>query len=209
MINNDESVIQVFARVPQEGKVKTRLIPVLGTVVSTQLYRNLLTGLLERLKHLPEGLQVELWMDSSEALVEEQMQWGEYAFPVFIQEGESLGERMLFSIRSGLQRYKQVILVGSDLPELGVQECVEAVRLLSNWHDLVLGPTFDGGYGLIGVNSCHKELFTNINWSTEKVLSQTLIKAEQLRLSVALLSCLYDIDQAEDLKRFQYLLPII
>ena len=71
--------------------------------------------------------------------------------------------------------------------------------------DLVLGPAEDGGYVLIGCKQSHSELFANITWGSDTVLTQTLEKAEQLMLRVTLLEMLWDVDRPEDWARFQLL----
>jgi glycosyltransferase A (GT-A) superfamily protein (DUF2064 family) len=91
-----------------------------------------------------------------------------------------------------------VVLIGCDLPDLTSALIAKAFDALQS-NDVVIGPSCDGGYYLIGLNKSTPELFEEISWSTEKVLKQTLEKAERLLLKVQLLDQLRDIDTLEDL----------
>jgi hypothetical protein len=97
--------------------------------------------------------------------------------------------------------YSHVLTIGTDSPSLPAEYLEQAATALST-HDLVLGPANDGGYYLIGLKSAPQELFTEIDWSTERVLQQTLQRAEQLRLSVHQLPVWYDVDDLATLQRF-------
>ena len=94
--------------------------------------------------------------------------------------------------------YQRAILVGTDMPSLPASYYGQAVSLLSD-HDLVLGPSLDGGYYLIGLKRPIPDLFTGIPWSTDRVFSLTRTKAEALGLNTALLPTCRDVDTIEDL----------
>jgi len=94
--------------------------------------------------------------------------------------------------------YRQVMVVGTDLPTLPGSVFGEAVTLLAA-HDVVLGPALDGGYYLVGLRKPSPELFTGIPWSTDRVLSLTQQKAAALGLHAALLPVQRDIDTIDDL----------
>jgi len=96
--------------------------------------------------------------------------------------------------------YKHVLALNSDGPTLPPAYIQEAIQILPN-KDLVLGPAEDGGYYLIGLSQIRPEIFIDIDWSTEMVLSQSLHKADQLGLTVHLLPSWYDVDTAEDIYR--------
>ena len=98
--------------------------------------------------------------------------------------------------------YKKAFALNSDGPSLPPDYLHQTVRSLDD-RDLVLGPSEDGGYYLIGVKRHQPELFIGITWSTSQVLSQTLSKASDLGLLVALLPEWYDIDTWEDLVRLE------
>ena len=92
------------------------------------------------------------------------------------------------------------MLIGTDSPTLPSHLLSVAHSALAT-HDVVLGPADDGGYYLIGMNGLHRSLFEVIDWSTERVLSQTLERARSAGLSVFLLPPWYDIDTGGDLAR--------
>jgi rSAM/selenodomain-associated transferase 1 len=118
-------------------------------------------------------------------------------------DAADLGARIHHAIRRVQQAgCSYVLTIGTDSPSLPAAYLDQAAAALET-HDLVLGPATDGGYYLIGLKSAPPtELFTGIDWSTERVLHQTLQRAEQLRMSVHLLPSWYDVDDLATLKRF-------
>lgn len=114
-------------------------------------------------------------------------------------EGD-LGVRMERSLTNAFkQEAEQVIIIGTDCPDLNCQILVTAFEKLKNFN-LVLGPALDGGYYLIGLQQPRPELFTNIPWGTDQVLMETLKIATSGDLSIYSLPPLADIDRPEDLK---------
>jgi uncharacterized protein len=97
-----------------------------------------------------------------------------------------------------------VCLIDSDSPTVPAENFAEAVELLSTSDDrIVLGPSDDGGYYLIGVKKPHRHLFEQVDWSTERVLNQTIQRATEIELEAKLLSTGYDVDDAESLRRLR------
>jgi hypothetical protein len=94
----------------------------------------------------------------------------------------------------------KVVLIGSDCAELTKDIIENAFQALEH-SDVVIGPSFDGGYYLLGMSSFEPDLFENIAWSTPSVFEQTIAKAGQLHLSIAMLPRLNDIDTQEDLRQ--------
>jgi uncharacterized protein len=98
--------------------------------------------------------------------------------------------------------FDSVCLIDSDSPTVPAENFAEAVELLSPREDrIVLGPSDDGGYYLIGVNKQHRYLFEQIDWSTEHVLNQTVQRAAEIGLEVKLLPTGYDVDDGASLRR--------
>ena len=117
------------------------------------------------------------------------------------QCGDDLGERMRQAAAEVLQSYDQVLLVGSDLPDLTETTLHAAVDSLAS-HDLAIGPSHDGGYYLFGLKKLNPGLFTAIEWGTERVLQQTMQAAGGERLKVVLLEQMRDVDTWPDLKAY-------
>jgi glycosyltransferase A (GT-A) superfamily protein (DUF2064 family) len=94
-----------------------------------------------------------------------------------------------------------VICIGGDCPGLSCSHFEQTANLLRQGHQLVVGPSEDGGYYLIGMNQLYAEIFEDIPWSSASTLNATLKKADSLNLKVARLETLYDVDQATEFER--------
>jgi rSAM/selenodomain-associated transferase 1 len=119
------------------------------------------------------------------------------------QRGDGLGAALADAFQSHLDAgLGRVVLIGSDNPTLPPSLLAEADRALDE-HDLVLGPSADGGYYLIGMDRPYPGLFEGITWSTSVVYQQTLARAEALGLHVASIQEWYDVDTAADLDQLK------
>jgi rSAM/selenodomain-associated transferase 1 len=115
------------------------------------------------------------------------------------QVGADLGERMFFAIAQAFRRgFQRVVLVGADCPGVSTDILAQAFQALQD-NDLVLGPTMDGGYYLIGLSRPLPALFDDMPWGGDQVLAQTMAVARRAGLQPALLACLADVDRPEDL----------
>ena len=123
-------------------------------------------------------------------------------FCLVAQRGEPFGERLLHGVEDLLALgYGSVCLIDSDSPTLPAEALRLAVSALARPGDrLVLGPSEDGGYYLIGLKHAHPRLFADIAWSTDKVTPQTLARAAELGLEVVELPTWYDVDDAATLR---------
>jgi rSAM/selenodomain-associated transferase 1 len=124
-------------------------------------------------------------------------------FSLLAQRGDGFGER-LFNAADDLLRvgYDSLCLIDSDSPTLPALALVAAVEELSKPGDrVVLGAADDGGYYLVGLKRAHRRLFERIDWSTARVAAQTIERAEEINLPVALLPAWYDVDDAPTLSR--------
>ena len=126
-------------------------------------------------------------------------------FSLLPQRGDKFGERLYFAVEDLFKcGFDSVCLIDSDSPTVPAENFAEAVELLSTSDDrIVLGPSDDGGYYLIGVKKPHRHLFEQIDWSTERVLNQTIQRATEIGLEVKLLPSGYDVDDAESLRRLR------
>ena len=195
--------LAIFARVPVLGRVKTRLAATVGDESALRIYQALLARTLRELAPGKGAFVPEIWVDGD---VDAFSAWqrrngagggggvGDQAFRLVAQAKGNLGQRMAAAFEDGVR-----VLVGTDIPRLTAGYVGTAVALLEA-ADLVVGPTEDGGYCLIGMNSPHARLFAGIPWSTPEVLSATLRAAGNLR--VELLEPLWDLDDSDDLVRW-------
>jgi rSAM/selenodomain-associated transferase 1 len=189
----------IFTRYPEPGKTKTRLIPALGKEGAAMLQRQMTEQKLAQAKKLQTYIPVSLEIHFAGGNEQLMQNWlGENITYKQQSEGD-IGCRMVSAFHESFKTgTKQVVLIGTDCPELNAKLMSQAFEALIQ-DDLVLGPALDGGYYLIGLNRIIPELFTGISWSTTEVLSQTLTIAEKLELAVAFLPTLSDVDRPEDL----------
>jgi rSAM/selenodomain-associated transferase 1 len=188
----------IFAKAPQPGAVKTRLIPALGADGAATLARAMLAHTLQQA--LAAGLDaVELCLSPAPG----DLAWQGVALPEgvdYTAQGEGdLGERMDRAMQRALNLHPgPVLLIGTDCPALDSAQLREAARQLAH-HDAVLLPVADGGYVLIGLQAPCPAIFTNMAWSTSTVAAETLQRLSALGLRVWQGPVLHDIDEAADL----------
>ncbi len=189
----------VFAKAPIEGYVKTRLCPPLTSDEAASLHGSLVLDVLERCQSLKACDQILAGTPTSDHPFFGAMKT-RFKIPIWEQVGEDLGERMAQAFQTAFgSPYQSVIIIGTDIPGITVQLLSTAFKNLQE-HDVVLGPTVDGGYYLIGLRAPKSELFENIPWSTDQVFSLTQKKAEAMNLSLKVLPTLRDLDTIEDLQ---------
>ena len=186
----------VFTRFPIAGTTKTRLIPALGPKGAADLQRSMTEHTLARLRRLGSN-SIEVRYDGAHRSV--MRDWLGQEFVLRSQGEGNLGRRLARAVHDAfLARIARVVVVGTDCPQLKVTHILEALDALRE-HALVIGPARDGGYYLIGLNRDVPELFQGIEWGTDRVLEQTLVRARELGLESKLLETLDDIDDPEDL----------
>lgn len=188
--------IQIFAKAPLPGVAKSRLIPALGSEGAALLQAHFIRHTLATTAEMQ--LPTELWCAPDKnhpAFIAAAHDFSVYLYP---QEGDDLGERMNHALTAGLSRGGPVVLIGTDCPMLTVDDLHEAFYALAK-HDAVLGPSADGGYYLIGLNSPQPQLFTEMPWSTSSVLNDTHTRLNSAGLRWHELRTLHDIDTPADL----------
>lgn len=197
-----EKLLVIVAKQPVPGRVKTRLFPKLSPEAAADLYRCFLQDRIKEVSSL-NGVDRAIAY-TPEAAKETFASLALDGFELFAQRGKHLGERLNNIFLEKLsQGYEAVSIVDSDSPDLPKSLINESFELLlARRADIVLGPCYDGGYYLVGIRKPHPELFRNIPWSTENVLSVTLEKARKMDLNVKLLSIWNDLDTFEDLVEF-------
>jgi len=188
----------VFTRYPEEGRVKTRLIPALGPKGAAALHERMVRHTLAEADEARRdcGIELEVRVDGAGASAMAQV----FGPRQYVPQGEGdLGARLDRATTDAFDdACGGAVLIGTDCPALGSRHIVEAIRLLSRL-DVVIGPAADGGYYLIGMVRRHNALFRGIEWGTQRVLEATVQTARRLGLAVALLEELSDVDRQEDL----------
>lgn len=197
------SALIIFAKAPIPGQVKTRLCPPLTADEAATLHGSFVLDTLERTRTAVEKLKLPfdryLACSPSSTAVFFKIMEERQGVMLIDQEGDDLGARMSQAFETMFARgYQRVLIVGTDVPSLPLEHYKQALTLLDK-HDVVLGPAFDGGYYLIGLNNSIPALFENIPWSTNRVLSLTHEKADRMGFSIGLLPEWRDIDTIEDL----------
>ena len=196
------NALVILTKAPQPGQSKTRLVPPLSNAEAADLARALLLDQLENMATFDGArLFIAFTPESAADFFEGFIARG---FTCFAQRGQSLGERMSHAFEHLFTGgFENVILIGSDLPALPVKFFQQAYAWLEKSADVVLGPSADGGYYLIGMNRMIPAIFDGIAWSSADVLSQTIHNLDNLGFKHELLSEWYDIDTGKDLERLQ------
>ena len=188
----------IFTRNPELGKCKTRLAKTIGDKAALDVYNFLLNYTSQIAKHV----DADRFVFYSESIDPDDL-WKPENFNKCIQKGIDLGERMLNAFQDIFDmNYKQVVIIGSDLLDLSSEIIEDAFHKLDS-NDIVIGPAFDGGYYLLGMNELISEIFSNKEWGTSSVFEHTINNLQKHKVSV--LKELNDIDTFEDLKHYEQL----
>lgn len=191
----------IVAKQPQAGKTKTRLSPPLSGQQAAALYHHFLLDTLELMQQVEIAQPILAYTpDEAKPFFQE---IAPDAFEFVPQVGPDLGER-LHNVLSGCLRngYRQAVVMDSDSPTLPADTLQQAfVELDKPGTDVVLGPCEDGGYYLIGIKEPNAALFRGIPMSTSQVAAETLQRAAEQGLRVALLPRWYDVDLYADIQR--------
>ena len=198
------AALAVMTKAPEAGRVKTRLTPPLSPEEAASLNICFLRDTAAAISRTSEhgcALGVAVYTPrGSEAAYSGILPDG---FVLVPQRGDAFGERLTMATNDLLQLgFDSVCLINSDSPTVPDAAFAQAVEFLSQRNDsVVLGPSDDGGYYLIGLKKTHHRLFQEIDWSTERVLEQTIAAAREITLPVHLLPTWYDVDDRVTLSR--------
>ncbi len=198
---SNSAALIIFAKAPIEGYVKTRLCPPLTPDEAASLHGSLVLDVLDRCQSL-RGIDCILAGAPTREHPFFAAMKTRFKIPVWEQVGDDLGARMAQAFQSALgSSYQSAIIIGTDIPGITAPLITMASKSLQD-HDMVIGPTVDGGYYLVGLRAPAPELFENIPWSTDTVFSLTQEKAKAIDLSLKILPKLRDLDTVEDLQVF-------
>ncbi len=192
----------IFARDPLPGRVKTRLAASVGDRAAADIYKEMLQEVLKTVRQLSSVETVVYWAAAEESLP---FLAERYRLPSRRQSQGDLGQRMLAAFGEMFAGgCRLCCIIGSDAPDLPQSYIQDAYHMLAEQRtDVVLGPSRDGGYYLLGMRKVWPQIFADIPWSSAEVLPQTLAAARDSGLTAALLPEWQDIDTVEDLREFQ------
>ena len=233
-----KSALGIFFKIPVLGKVKKRLAAEIGEDEAFKAYGSMLKATIENVSRLRgidlygfyEGeitsLNPTLASDNPPNLLLEKVgatrnRGNEGGFekggileflkkiPLYPQKGSNLGEKMYDAIKWLFnKKYKKISLIGSDSPDLPLTFIIDAFEKLDSYN-LVIGPSEDGGYYLIGMSKPYDRIFKNIKWGHDSVLKETISNANAAGISYFLLPEWYDIDDLNSLDRWRIKNPIL
>ena len=194
--------VVIMAKAPRAGEVKTRLCPPLSLADASELYRRFLLDKIDQVRALRTASPAIAYTPAEARAFFEEIAPG---FVLVPQRGADLGDRLANSLGELLdQGYRGALAIDSDTPTLPLGFLEQALDLLTTPEvDVVLGPTEDGGYYLIGLRTVYRELFEAMAWSTSRVFPETIRRADSKGLRVACLPPWYDIDTPDDLARLR------
>jgi rSAM/selenodomain-associated transferase 1 len=193
-----ESVLIVFARAPEPGRVKTRLAPLLGEEGAARLHAQLVERTLttaaaagfDRIHlYCSPRIRRKFFLELK----------NRFSVSLAWQGPGSLGTRMYRALR----RHPGAVLIGSDCPALRPSDLRAAARAMRAGADAVLSPAEDGGYALIGVRLASRALFDGVEWGSARVMAQTRRRLERLQWRWRELRTVWDVDRPEDVERLR------
>jgi uncharacterized protein len=203
--SDNENEILVFARFPERGRCKTRLAKGLGEDNALIIYQALLDHTLAVVQSTP--YRKVLMVDPPERAADA-AEWAPGMDDYIGQAVGDLGERMYRAVETGFSNgAKKILLLGCDCPQISKDSVISTFNALDRC-DVVLGPTDDGGYYLLGLKEAHPSLFRDIPWSTGNEFEKTLNILKFQTLSYISLDAFSDVDTQEDFNRVRHLEPL-
>lgn len=188
------TAIILFSKEPQVGQVKTRLIPQLGADAAYRLYCKLVKLMIYRFAPQKNNNFI-IYSDNKN---QTPFSYFPSTLRVKRQKGANLGDKMYHALAQQLHYYNKVILFGSDCPFI-TTAIVDKVKQSLDKYDICFVPAVDGGYVLIAAKKINIKVFEQVDWSTSKVMQQTITQLEKLHYRYKIFEPLNDIDEPEDL----------
>ncbi|MGK0388644.1 MAG: rSAM/selenodomain-associated transferase 1 [Maribacter sp.] len=193
-VNN---TLLIFIKNPIKGQVKTRLASSVGNEEALRIYNELLSHTRKEAGKVDCNKLV-----CYSHYIEDNDEWQKAGFIPYLQHGGDLGERMSNAFQEALVDNDKVVIIGSDCPQISTAMIQTAFDALSN-NKIVIGPTLDGGYYLLGMSRFFPKLFQDIEWSTDSVCQATIQKAKKTyQITPSMLLRLSDVDYIEDWKKY-------
>lgn len=202
---SDRPYLAIMAKAPRAGEVKTRLCPLLRPGEAAALARAFLLDAIALVAGVGTARPAIAYAPAEAAPVFAALAPG---FALFAQRGADLGARLAHAFEDLLATgAPAAVVIGSDVPTVPRAHLEAALTHVAD-ADVVLGPSEDGGYYLIGLRAARAELFRDMTWSVSGVLEETVGRARRLGLRVALLPTWFDVDTGEDLARLEASLAV-
>ena len=194
-------VLLLFTRAPVPGETKTRLIPLLGVQGAAEFHEIVLS---ETLANAKASIfeTVEIWCEPDINHTFLQQCSLDFSSTLHIQHGNDLGERMHHATNEALVINNFVVLIGSDCPAITTDILNQSYQALSSGKDAVLGPSYDGGYYLIGLKKTNPGIFQDISWGKSDVADKTRRILNRQGLDYVELEELTDIDTPDDYQKY-------
>lgn len=192
-------LVIIFAKAPQPGSVKTRLIPLLGAEGAAALHVRLVKHALETATKASRPVELHCTPDTHDPFF--RYCADHFGAALQLQVAGDLGTRMFSAFESALATHAFVLLLGSDCPALTAHHLRQAECTLRDGADAVLAPCEDGGYALFGLRRAHARLFEGIAWGSESVMADTRARLAALGWRWRELETLWDVDRPEDYRR--------
>ncbi|MCH7518951.1 MAG: TIGR04282 family arsenosugar biosynthesis glycosyltransferase [Candidatus Dadabacteria bacterium] len=194
----EKNTLIIFLKYPEAGKVKTRLAKEVGAQKAADIYsymaKKIIGNVLDK-----DCYRTIIFYDPPEKENEIKTWLENKQCQIIPQAGETLGDKIIDAFAqvfsSGADK---AVIIGTDCIDISSKTITKAIKSLKGV-DVVLGPAEDGGYYLLGLSSRIPEIFHEIEWSTGRVLNQTLERIKEKKLNYELLKTLKDIDTIDDL----------
>ena len=189
----------IFVRNPEPGKVKTRLAKTIGNAKALEVY----IRLLDHTHSITKELACDKYIFYADQITDTDI-WENTVYRKKIQQGQDLGERMHHAFTNLFaEGHSRIQIIGSDCYELTAEIIQSGFEKLTE-KEVVIGPSTDGGYYLLGMQAPIKNVFSHKQWSTDSVFTDTVRDLQNHSFSYALLPMLPDVDEEKDIP-FAYL----
>lgn len=193
-----QKLLLIFVKTPLPGKVKTRLAADIGDEQAVRIYRQLIDHTKVVAARVDPDIQKQVWYSGKQP---PKQFWESNNVQLLQQPEGSLGQKMASAFMSGFQSgFQKIVIVGSDCYQLRARHISQAFERLKKF-EVVLGPSLDGGYYLLGMSRWMQPLFKNKSWSTDRLYTETVATLRQHKLRYSELEPLNDIDTLEDLEK--------
>lgn len=190
------NLVQIFAKNPIPGKVKTRVARDTSDRFACELHKIMCEHIIEVAQGAADA--VEIWTTESDPPTEYFQQFG---LPVLTQRGQDLGQRMQIALGHGLERHHKVAIVGADAYSLTSKDIKDSFKSLDN-HSVALVPAMDGGYVLLAAKTWELAEFGPVEWGSDQALEQTLGLFNTHGMDHCLLPPRWDIDTLGDIQLY-------